>query len=371
MSEDRYRSVVDNSPYGIYRVTYDGQFITVNPALCKIVGYTADELFAAGIAALYVNAHERHRWVSAFDARPHGTPVDVPWRRKDGNIIMTRVWVYADRDEQGRIVYFDGYVEDVTPQRATEQALRQAEKLAALGQLVSGVAHELNNPLSAILLFTEDLLSVERPDDESEALTIIAQQAKRSRAIVRDLLTFVRRGEVTRAPVAARVLLEHVSRALLPQLGELGVELRLETNGELLHVDQAAMEQVLTNLVVNAAQATGGNGSVCVRVRSEATMHLIEVEDDGPGIPPDVLPRIFEPFFTTKPSGQGTGLGLSVTMGIVQQHGGTIVAENRCPVSDGGSGARFTVRLPAPARAVAIADQAIAEDAIADGQSAA
>jgi signal transduction histidine kinase len=321
-----------------------------------MVGYSADELMAGGIAMLYVHPHERQRLVAAYDARPHGTPVDVPWRRKDGRIITTRVWVYADRDERGRIQYFDGYVEDVTPQRATERALRQAEKLAALGQLVSGVAHELNNPLSAILLFTEDLLSVERPADDVEALSVIAQQAKRSRGIVRDLLTFVRTSELTRAPVSTRALLDRIARALAPQLAELGASLCVEPpEVDIVHVDHAAMEQVLTNLVINAAQATGAHGTVTIRVRAEHGVHVLEVEDDGPGIADDVLPRIFEPFFTTKPAGQGTGLGLSVTLGIVQQHSGTIAAENKCPAKEGGTGARFVVRLPAPARAIAVA----------------
>ena len=135
--------------------------------------------------------------------RPQGSPVErsLAATGTDGRI-TTRVWVYADRDESRHgHLHFDGYVEDVTPLRATEQALRQAEKLAALGQLVSGVAHELNNPLSAILLFTEDLLATERPAEEQEALGIIAQQARRSRAIVRDLLSFVRSREVMREPI--------------------------------------------------------------------------------------------------------------------------------------------------------------------------
>ncbi|HEX4683863.1 MAG TPA: HAMP domain-containing sensor histidine kinase, partial [Gemmatimonadaceae bacterium] len=227
----------------------------------------------------------------------------------------------------------------------------------------SGVAHELNNPLSAILLFTEDLLSVERSADDVEALSVIAQQAKRSRAIVRDLLTFVRSSELTRTPVASRALLDGVSRALAPQLAELGVDMSVGVpETEMLHVDHAAMEQVLTNLVMNAAQAAGSGGLVAVRVRSEPASHVIEVVDDGPGIAANVLPRIFEPFFTTKPTGQGTGLGLSVTMGIVRQHGGTIEVENRCPSREGCTGARFIVRLPAPARAIAVAadDQSLA-----------
>jgi PAS domain S-box-containing protein len=357
VSEDRYRSVVDNSPYGIYRVTFDGRFVTVNPALCAMVGYSESELFAARIQLLYADQDERQRLLSDYDGRPQGTPVDVPWRHKDGRVITTRVWVYADRDGAGHIRHFDGYVEDVTPMRATEQALRQAEKLAALGQLVSGVAHELNNPLSAILLFTEDLLTTDRPAEEHEALGIIAQQARRSRAIVRDLLSFVRSREVIREPVEPAAFVEQVKRALQPQLAELGVTLNVDLapNNTVIHVDRAGIEQVVTNLVINAAQSAGRGGNIWLVTRNDACQFIIEVSDDGRGIPADVLPRIFEPFFTTKPMGQGTGLGLSVSLGVVQQHGGTITVNNRNPRV--GTGARFVVRLPRPATALPVEDK--------------
>jgi signal transduction histidine kinase len=123
-------------------------------------------------------------------------------------------------------------------------------------------------------------------------------------------------------------------------------------DGDLVQIDRAAIEQVITNLVMNAAQAVAGagrQGVVSVRGRAQRHEFVIEVTDDGPGIDPAILPRIFEPFFTTRPRGQGTGLGLSVTMGIVHQHGGSIVAENR-PASEG-YGARFVVRLPLTSRA--------------------
>jgi PAS domain S-box-containing protein len=370
VSEERYRSVVDNSPYGIYRVSFDGRFVTVNPALCAMVGYSEEELFAANISVLYPDPDERTRLLAEYDHRPHGTPVDVPWRRKDGRVITTRVWVYADRDESGRIKYFDGYVEDVTPLRATEQALRQSEKLAAVGQLVSGVAHELNNPLSAILLFTEDLLASERSDEEQEALGIIAQQARRSRAIVRDLLSFVRSRDVMREPIEPNTFLGQVKRALQPQLAALGVTLHVDVppDGSVIHVDRAGIEQVVTNLVINAAQAVGKGGNVWLAARTDASQYVIEVTDDGSGIPSEVMPRIFEPFFTTKPMGQGTGLGLSVSLGVVQQHGGSITVENGS--SPNAQGARFIVRLPMPAVAIAVDDAAAGTIVPAEGAGA-
>ena len=358
-SEERCRSVVDNAPYGIYRVAFDGQLVEVNPALCAILGYTKAELVATNISLLYADPHDPAAQLATYDARQPGAPVDQAWRRKDGHVITTRVWEYPDRDQAGRIKYVDGYVEDVTQIRGTEQALRQSEKLAALGQLVSGVAHELNNPLSAILLFTEDLLSSQRPVEEQEVLGIIAQQARRSRAIVRDLLSFVRRGDAVRETVEPNKFLDHVKRALQPQLVELGVTMHVDVPADrvVIHVDRAGIEQVVTNLVVNAAQAAGPGGNVWLKSRADGREYVIAVSDDGGGIASDLLPRIFEPFFTTKPVGQGTGLGLSVSLGVIQQHGGSITVENRTDPGQGRSGAEFVVRLPMPAAAPSMAPE--------------
>jgi len=344
VSEQRYRSVVDNSPYGIYRVTYDGRFVTLNPALCQMLGYTPDELRTLNIQRVYADPSERQRVVAEYDNWPHGKAYDLNWRRKDGRAIVARVWVYAARDAEGEIEYFDGYVEDVTAIRTTEQALRQSEKLAALGQLVSGVAHELNNPLSAILLFAEDLLTSERSAEEQEALGLIAQQARRSRAIVRDLLSFVRSREAVREPVETGPFLDQLARALMPQLAELEVWLHVDACESTVSIDRAGIEQVLTNLIVNAGHATGPGGEIWLSARVSNGQFIVDVADNGPGIRADVLPRIFEPFFTTKPMGLGTGLGLSVSLGVVQQHGGAIVARNR-DMGEGG-GAQFTMRIP-------------------------
>ncbi|HEY9228326.1 MAG TPA: ATP-binding protein [Gemmatimonadaceae bacterium] len=360
MSEDRLRSVLERSPYGIYRVTLDGRFLSANPALCEMIGYSADELLASNISIFYPDAVERQRLIADYEVRPHGASVEVSWKRKDGRAIVTRAWVYAERDASGKIEYFDGYVEDITAIRETEQALRQAEKLASLGELVSGVAHELNNPLSAMLLFAEDLLAHERRPDEREALSIIAQQARRSRAIVRDLLSFVRNRDAVREPVESGPFLAQLVRTLQPQLSELSVTLHADIDGDetMLPIDRAGIEQVITNLVVNAAQAAGARGNVWLSARRDAQHFVIDVNDDGGGIPDDILPRIFEPFFTTKPMGQGTGLGLSVSRGVIQQHGGWIEARNREAQSGIGAGAQFTVKIPLPAQTVVVVDRA-------------
>jgi len=295
---------------------------------------------------VFVSVGDRDRLMRGLESEGEVRSVEMEWRRKDGSTVTVRVSARAYQEDRGLVWFSEGFVENVTPLRAAEQALRQSEKLAALGQLVSGVAHELNNPLSAILHFAEELLADERTSGDVEALSVIRDQARRSRAIVRDLLSFVRFREATRERVRLTDALSTSVRALQPVVADSGAQLVAELPSEELvgNTDRAGLQQIVTNLVVNAAQACGAGGTVTLRASVSGTELTLVVEDTGPGIPPAVMNRIFEPFFTTKPVGEGTGLGLSVTLGIVQQMGGRISAENRGPGD--GPGARFIVVLP-------------------------
>src|SRR5205823_4527738 len=174
---------------------------------------------------------------------------EMEWRRKDGTIVYVRVSARAYRDERGSVWLSEGFVENVTPLRTAERALRQSEKLAALGQLVSGVAHELNNPLAAILHFAEDLLEDERPPADREALALIRDQARRSRAIVRDLLSFVRFRHEHRERLALAEWLSATARALRPVVAEQGATLIVDAPDAGLHAvtDRGGLEQVVTN----------------------------------------------------------------------------------------------------------------------------
>ena len=347
-SEASFRSFVENSPIGIYRATGTGRLLAVNASLVQLLGYnSALELLQVDMAEeLFASAPDRDRLAQQLQAHGELRSTDMEWRRKDGTIVTVRVSARAYRDERGAVWFSEGFVENVTPLRAAEQALRQSEKLAALGQLVSGVAHELNNPLAAILHFAEDLLEDERTAADLEALGVIRDQARRSRAIVRDLLSFVRFRDASRERVSISDALAASVKALRPMVEELGARLvaDLPAGDVVGNTDRAGVQQILTNLVVNAAQASGAGGDV--RLTAVVADHelCLVVEDTGPGVPAKLMDRIFEPFFTTKPIGQGTGLGLSVTLGIVQQLGGRINVENRGPAE--GRGARFTVHIP-------------------------
>jgi PAS domain S-box-containing protein len=370
-SEASFRSFVENSPIGIYRATGTGRLLAVNASLVQLLGYnSALELLQVDMAReLFVATPDRERLLRQLEAHGELRSAEMDWRRKDGTAVTVRISARAYRDERGSVWFSEGFVENVTPLRVAEQALRQSEKLAALGQLVSGVAHELNNPLAAILHFAEDLLDDERSATDLEAISVIRDQARRSRSIVRDLLSFVRFRDAAREEVQITDALTATVKALQPSVVESGARLEVELPppGVSGHTDRAGLQQIVTNLVVNAAQASGRGGVVGLRATIVEHDLQIVVEDTGPGIPAKLIDRIFEPFFTTKPIGQGTGLGLSVTLGVVQQLGGRINVENRGRGE--GEGARFTVSIPiqggvadpaprAPASAVAATTEA-------------
>jgi two-component system NtrC family sensor kinase len=246
-------------------------------------------------------------------------------------------------------------VEDVTEQQALETQLVQSEKLAAVGQLVSGVAHELNNPLTSIAGLSEFLLEQKELGKKDRGhLQVIHEQAERAGRIVRNLLTFARKGSAERVPVDLNDVIRRTLQLTAYDLKLKDVTVERELSGALPEVfgDRHGLQQVVLNLVANAAHAVAENSREKPRMITVSTwfdgqVHL-RVADTGPGIPDEIAQSVFTPFFTTKEPGKGTGLGLSITYSIVESHGGQITLEPRNPRG----GAAFRVDLPpAPADA--------------------
>jgi PAS domain S-box-containing protein len=369
-SEESWRLLVDTAPDLIVTLDARGVILTANDTVVRVLGYARDELLGRPLLEFVDDdaelVAERLAQVSAGEAGRFEHRI----RRADGSLGWLEVSAAPAHDEL-RTVGMLLTARDVTDERSAaeereklQHELAQGQRMQAVGRLVSGVAHELNNPLTAIIAFTEQLRDEERDEERQEMLAMVHRQALRSRDIVRDLLAVVRKREgrpaqrCTWADVLGR--LETVLRAEVERLGAKLSVVRDGADAPFV-ADPVGLEQVLTNLVVNAAQATGKGGAVTLRLVATSHFCQLMVEDDGPGIPADVLGRVFEPFYTTKPEGEGTGLGLSVSLGIVEQAGGAIRAENRRP-SEGG-GARFTVTMPR-------ADTTVADATTADASSA-
>ena len=228
----------------------------------------------------------------------------------------------------------------------TQAQLVQSEKLASIGQLAAGVAHELNNPMSGIMGFTQLLLEDKTllPQQRKDLETIYTQ-SQRCRTIIQNLLQFSRRQDPKKAEIDMGVVLQAAVDLVKYDFPSSGVAIITRIPEGLPHVlgDPQQLQQVFLNLMVNARQAMDGRpqSQVSVEASAEAGQVAIRVMDNGPGIPKEIIGKIFDPFFTTKPVGQGTGLGLSICHGIIQQHQGTIDVE-----SEVDAGTTFIVRLP-------------------------
>ncbi len=232
----------------------------------------------------------------------------------------------------------------------TRDQLVQSEKLASMGQLAAGIAHEVNNPLGVVLMYAH-LLRDEFGDDPklSDDLCLIAEQADRCKKIVAGLLGFARQNKVVLEPTDIRELVE---RTLLAVQKPEGVEIELseETDSFVAEVDRDQIIQVLTNLITNGLAAMEAGGKLTVVIGGDDDRITVRVSDTGVGIPREIRDKIFEPFFTTKQLGMGTGLGLAVTYGIVKMHYGDISVESNADPSEGPTGASFTVTLPRKGR---------------------
>jgi signal transduction histidine kinase len=230
--------------------------------------------------------------------------------------------------------------------KRAQSQLIQSAKMAAVGELAAGVAHELNNPLTSVLGFAELLIWNADPDDpESQDLTVIIEEARRARDIVRRLLDFSRQTEFYRERADLNQILGETLDLLRRQMEHSGVWLAEQFAPDLppLRLDIGSMKQVFLNILANALYAMPQGGELTVRSERAGDEVAIRFTDTGVGISAENLARIFDPFFTTKPVGKGTGLGLSVSLGIVQEHGGRITVESQ---GQSGEGSTFTVWLP-------------------------
>ena len=343
-SEARYRLLFEGASDAIMTFDSLGRFTTVNDAGEVISGYTREELLGRFFGPL-LPLDALPRAVYEFRRALSGSPGQfetVLTTKKGERRYISVTYCCPRRSEEVLCL-----IRDATDEKQMQQQLIQSEKMSAIGQLVSGVAHELNNPLASISAFAQLLLITELDAEQRHSADVIASEAKRAARIVNNLLTFARQHKAEKVFADVNRVLEDTLELRAYELNVRGIKLDREFSEQPLRtmLDVYQLQQVVLNLVTNAehamAEVKAKNHRLAVRSRLVAGHARIEVEDTGPGIPPEALERIFNPFFTTKPTGSGTGLGLSISLGIVSEHGGRIWAENATR-----GGARFVIELP-------------------------
>ncbi|HEY8259018.1 MAG TPA: ATP-binding protein [Gemmatimonadales bacterium] len=345
-SKDEWETAFNALTEGIAVVGPDAALLRANRALAALAGMTETGLVGQSFCQTIFGNDEMVSELIAAALRGERTAPLVARIERTGRVLRLTAAPIADRAEPGPVVIL---VEDVTEQRNLEAQVIQNDKMASIGQLVSGVAHELNNPLTSIAGLAELLLERE-PGREAprEHLRVIHEQAERAGRIVRNLLTFARKGVPEKAAVDLNDVAARTSLLIVYELQLHGIELDSALSPEPIVVlgDRYELQQVLLNLVNNAVQAVNGlepgrPRRISIHTSRSENQAMLAVRDTGPGVPAHLASYLFTPFFTTKGPGEGTGLGLSLSYGLVKSHGGVLTYE---ALPEGG--AEFRITLP-------------------------
>jgi len=347
-SETKYRRIFEDSMDLIFVADRSGRLRDINPSGLMMLEYDQrGALLESGtMAGLLADAAEIAPIQEAVRRQGFVRDWECTLQTRGGRKLEVLLSMTARMDADGKVTEYEGIVKDITQRKQISRQLLQADRLASLGQLAAGVAHEINNPLGLILGYTQLLIRAESGDSSRRAdLETIEKQTRNCKKIVEDLLNFARRTGTRLTAIDVNQAMEAVLDVIRHQLTLDNVVIHTDYANDLppIEGDGEKLKQVFMNLLINAKQAIHKNGSIRVSsgLAPSNDQVWIAVADDGPGIAPDLMDKIFNPFFTTKPTGQGTGLGLSVSYGIVEDHGGRILVQ-----SAPGQGATFKVVLP-------------------------
>ena len=357
--EERLRSITQTAPDAIVVIDEAGIIDTVNPAAERLFGYAGDELVGENVRILmpspYREAHDAHlaRYRETGQKRVIGIGRVVVGRRKDGTTFPARLSIGEIELEQGRL--FTGFLHDITERQdiqrragILQQELMHASRLSAMGEMASGIAHELNQPLTAIMNYAKAArrhLGRTDPDPApiSDLIDKAGHQAERAAEIIKRLRRFIRKDEIERRLEPINTVVEEAAALALIGASDRNIELIFSLEDALPPVlmDRIEVQQVVLNILRNAIEAFEGTGERKIRISTRAApAHQVEVDirDNGPGLAPHVADDPFRPFQTTKADGMGIGLAISHT--IIDAHGGRLWAENP---PEGGAAFRFTL----------------------------
>ncbi len=343
-STELLQSVFDGISDPLILLSPDGTLQMVNQTFLLRNDLHLDEALGMSLDALSFHQHcifsGRLEELDLQAKQPHTKEIQLD----DGSIFDMYFYPILNRDNSVQAIVC--FAKDVTSIKETEQRIQQTEKLVAVGQLAAGVAHEINNPLGVILCYADIIKENDTHNKELvDDITVIERHAENCRRIVADLLDFSRSREsrINKQYESVNESIEEVLVMVRQQFlkNQINLVTHLDTTNPYCFIDSQRIKQVLLNLIMNSGQAIGTNGTITVGTKAEKSCVRITLEDDGPGINKDIIDKVFDPFFSTKESGQGTGLGLSVSYGIIHEHDGEIRVQ-----STPGKRTLFTIIIP-------------------------
>ena len=363
-SEQKYRTIFEDSRDAVYVKTREGRFIDVNQSALDLFGYTREQMLQLNAFDIHVNPETWQRFKEEIEEKGSVRDFEVKFRRKDGAEMDCLVTSSLRQDKDGAVLGYQGFIRDITERKRLEAQLQQAQKFEAIGTLAGGVAHDFNNLLmgiqghvSLVLMDTDD------KDPHYERLKSIEKQIKSGARLTSHLLGYARKGRYEVKAFSLNGLVQDVCETFGRTKREITVVLGLSEDLSPVEADPDQIEQVLFNLFINAADAMPNGGKLVVKTANTTDRHmegklympkpgdyvLLEVADTGMGMDETTMNRIFDPFFTTKERGRGTGLGMASAYGIIKSHNGYIDVD-----SIEGQGTTFTIYLPASEKEVSV-----------------
>ena len=343
-SERRNRLLAENSPVGMWYSRIDGSMLYANPAMADILEFdSVDLLVESNLHSFFKDPSQHGEWTRRLREVGRVSALEVDALTNHGN---DRQLLLSGALKNDEVI---GTMMDVTERVRLQHQLLQADKLVSIGTLASGIAHEVNNPLGGAIGRAELLLRAGNLDEKTKKhIQTIHDETLRAATILRNLLAFSREHDSERTPTSLNDVLEKTVELRSYEMRASNLEIKQDLQQDLptILADSNQLQQVFLNIIINAEQAmseANGGGTLSVTTRRVGDSVQAVIADDGPGISDDTLKRIFDPFFTTKPVGHGTGIGLSISYGIIHEHGAHIRVASKM-----GTGTTFTIDLPVP-----------------------